>query len=100
MHFSNIYDLITKNLSLEKDIVKSQIKIKNNYVLYSKKRIKRLIINLVYLYNIDIPRKNIMETKLVYSKSAIIKINELIIKIENDVVIIDFSKCKKKTKKQ
>lgn len=65
-----------------------------------KKRIKRLIINLVYLHNIDIPRKNIMETKLVYSKSAIIKINELIIKIENDIVIIDFSNCKKKTKKQ
>lgn len=100
MHFSNIYDLITKNLSLEKDIVKSQIKISNHYFLYSKNKIQRLIINLIYLYNVDVPRKNIIETKLVYSKSAIVKINELIIKIENDVVIIDFSKCKKKTKKQ
>lgn len=100
MHFSNIYDLITKNLSLEKDIVKSQIKISNHYFLYSKNKIQRLIINLTYLYNVDVPRKAIMSKKLVYSQSNIIKINDLVIKIENDVVIIDFSKCKKKTKKQ
>lgn len=100
MHFSNIYDLITKNLSLEKDIVKSQIKISNHYFLYSKNKIQRLIINLIYLYNVDVPRKNIMETKLAYGKSDTIKINDLVIKMENDVVIIDFSKCKKKVKKQ
>ena len=100
MHFSNIYDLITKNLSLEKDIVKSQIKISNHYFLHSKNRIQRLIINLIYLYNIDVSRKAIMSKKLIYSQSDTVKINDLVITMENDVVIIDFSKCKKKTKKQ
>lgn len=94
--FSSMLNEIINAYTYEKDITKAQIKIKNNYFLFKKDRLNKIIINILYLYNINISKKKIKNIKFVPYYLATINIDGLLVDMKKDFITLDFSKCKKK----